>query len=164
MSDHESPEGDSACLTSVESSLARGVPWKTASIVAYVPTHEYQPLLSKQHTRRLVPEPGTGDDSLIGSLEMIDLGSAADLAPFEAISYVWGSKIKCQTITIDGRRLAIIESLSQALRGVVIDFVRHVSKVPQYMSVTAEAAKEIVSLWVEVASSGKSTMDPIGTA
>lgn len=116
MSDNESPGSDSACFTSVESSWTRGVSRKTASIVSDAPTHKYQPLLSKQHTRRLILAPGTVDDSLVGSLEMIELGNTVELAPFEAISYVCGSNIKCHTITIDERPLAITESLSQALR------------------------------------------------
>lgn len=54
-----------------------------------------------------------------------------------------------------GDVVILTDSSSIRVRGVVIDFVRHVSKVPQYMSATAESAKEIVSLWMEVASEWK---------
>lgn len=83
-------------------------------IVLY--TYEYQPLPTNDHIRRLILEPGSGKDPLIGTMEVINLKYASTLAPFEAISYVWGPDIKNQLIIIDGKPLPITTSLMDALR------------------------------------------------
>lgn len=67
------------------------------------------------YIRRLILEPGEGDAPLIGRLEHIKLRDAGALSPFKAISYVWGSSIKDQTITLDGERLEITTSLRNSL-------------------------------------------------
>lgn len=72
----------------------------------------------EDHIRRLVLEPGTINDTLVGHLEVIRLNDAASLAPYEAISYVWGSDEKDQSITIDGRNLHITTNLADVVRQV----------------------------------------------
>lgn len=67
------------------------------------------------YIRRLILEPGEGDAPLVGRLEHIKLRDAGALSPFKAISYVWGSSIKDQTITLDGERLGITTSLRNSL-------------------------------------------------
>ncbi|KAJ0115139.1 hypothetical protein J7T55_001548 [Diaporthe amygdali] len=76
--------------------------------------YEYEPLPSKTHTRLLILSHGTGEDILIGNIKTVDL-DASDLDSFEAISYVWGSDEKEQSILIDGRPLPITNSLREAL-------------------------------------------------
>lgn len=76
--------------------------------------YEYEPLPSKTHTRLLILTHGTGEDILVGSIKTVDL-DASELDSFEAISYVWGSDEKDQSILIDGRSLPITNSLREAL-------------------------------------------------
>lgn len=78
--------------------------------------YEYQPLPDNDYIRRLILEPGTGDDALIGRLEVIELADANELHPFEAISYAWGKKGRDQTIITDGKRMFITANLRDALR------------------------------------------------
>lgn len=76
----------------------------------------YPPLPRGEYTRRLLLEPGAAENPLVGHLETINLNEPS--TPFEAISYAWGSDKKDQWIQLDGRRLPITTSLSDALRQV----------------------------------------------
>lgn len=80
--------------------------------------YKYQPLVLNDHIRRLVLEPGEGNTPLVGSMEPIRLSEASGSTSFEAISYVWGSNIRNQWITIDGKDVPITTSLSDSLRQV----------------------------------------------
>lgn len=66
------------------------------------------------HIRILILEPGVDNDGLAGRLEVVNLTQAH--RSFEAISYVWGSDIKDQSITIGGKEMAITTSLRDSLR------------------------------------------------
>lgn len=78
--------------------------------------YRYQTLPSRgDHIRRLILEPGEDDEPLVGRLETIELRDAADLYPFRAISYAWGSGNKDQIITVNGSRLEITTSLRDSL-------------------------------------------------
>lgn len=78
-------------------------------------TYIYEPLLlPKTYIRLLILNPGTGEDMLVGTIRTFDL-DAPELDSFEAISYVWGSDEKDQSILINGRPLPITTSLREAL-------------------------------------------------
>lgn len=78
-------------------------------------TYKYEPLLlRKTYIRLLILNPGTGEDVLVGTIRTVDL-DAPELDSFEAISYVWGSHEKDQSILINGRPLPITTSLREAL-------------------------------------------------
>lgn len=78
--------------------------------------YRYEVLPSgKDRIRRLILEPGENDAPLVGRLENIELRGAADLNPFRAISYAWGSGNKDQIITVNGKRLDITTSLRDSL-------------------------------------------------
>ncbi|KAK3361516.1 heterokaryon incompatibility protein-domain-containing protein [Lasiosphaeria ovina] len=64
-------------------------------------------------TRVLVLKPGGGDDKLAGRLEPLWIGNSGD---YKALSYVWGEPRLTDAILIDGKKLAITESLGAALR------------------------------------------------
>lgn len=78
--------------------------------------YKYKPLPSGDHIRRLILDPGRDDDPLVGRLEAIELACADERYPFEAISYVWGPDVKDQTMTVEGKTLAITKNLADALR------------------------------------------------
>lgn len=78
--------------------------------------YRYEALPSPgDYIRRLILEPGEDDAPLVGRLETIELRGAADLYPFEAISYAWGSGNKDQIITVNGECLEITTSLRDSL-------------------------------------------------
>lgn len=78
--------------------------------------YRYQALPSQEdHIRRLILEPGEDDAPLVGRLETIELRGAADLYPFRAVSYAWGSRNKNQIITVNRDRLEITTSLWDCL-------------------------------------------------
>lgn len=78
--------------------------------------YRYQALPSgEDHIRRLILEPGEGTAPLLGRLETIELRRAADLFPFTAISYAWGSGNKDQIITVNGKRFEITTGLRDSL-------------------------------------------------
>lgn len=74
----------------------------------------YQPLTSADEIRILILEPGKDSTTLVGRLEVVNLSQAH--GAFEAISYVWGSEAKDQTMIIDGKTLEITTSVRDALR------------------------------------------------
>lgn len=79
--------------------------------------YRYEALPSQEHhIRILVLEPGGDDAPLLGRLETVELRSAADLLPFKAISYVWGSGNKDQIIFVNRKCLEITRSLRDSLR------------------------------------------------
>lgn len=98
--------------SSRDQSLARG----PVPVVESHQPYEYQPLPDGDYVRRLILEPGTDDDPLVGRLEVIEATHAKDSRPFEAISYAWGTGGRNQPITIDGKRMPITTTLSDALR------------------------------------------------
>lgn len=77
----------------------------------------YQALPAGDYTRRIILEPSKEEDApLVGRLEVFDLSQDGSRCSFEAISYAWGSDIKDQTITINGRAMYITTSLRDSLR------------------------------------------------
>lgn len=77
----------------------------------------YQALPAGNYTRRIILEPSKEEDApLVGRLEAFDLSQDGSGCSFEAISYAWGSDIKDQTITINGRAMHITTSLRDSLR------------------------------------------------
>lgn len=74
----------------------------------------YQPLESTDYIRKLILEPGKDSATLVGRLEVVNLSQAH--GAFEAISYVWGSEARDQTMIIDGKTLEITTSVRDALR------------------------------------------------
>ncbi|KAK3942686.1 heterokaryon incompatibility protein-domain-containing protein, partial [Diplogelasinospora grovesii] len=82
------------------------------------PEYKYEPLPEGDYFRLLKLEPGTGEDPLVASLRPAQLRREAHEDRFEAISYVWGSNIKDQVITVDGKSLPITSNLRNSLRQV----------------------------------------------
>lgn len=72
----------------------------------------WKPLPPGDFIRCLILQPGLSDSPLEGKLKVFKLDQGPQ---YEAISYVWGSKIKSETFVCDGRRIHITESLSMAL-------------------------------------------------
>lgn len=72
----------------------------------------WKPLPPGDFIRCLILQPGLSDSPLEGKLKVFKLDQCPQ---YEAISYVWGRKIKCETFVCDGRRTRITESLSMAL-------------------------------------------------
>ena len=78
-----------------------------------MPTHIYRSLEQGSDVRLLELAPGSRNEPLRGVLRHTSLSKTGD---YEAISYVWGSDIKCQTLeTMDGT-IAITASLHSALK------------------------------------------------
>lgn len=77
-------------------------------------TFAYASLPEGKFIRYIELQPGNYDDRLICSLHM----SGVDSAAFEAISYVWGTHSRNETIICDGKRLRITENLRTALQRV----------------------------------------------
>lgn len=80
--------------------------------------YEYGRVPGEGYIRRLVLEPGSPEAPLSGRLEAFSLQTAHEAYPFEAISYMWGSTLKDQSIIIDGKLLRITTSAGAALRQV----------------------------------------------
>lgn len=80
----------------------------------------YKPLSDNQSVRFLVLQPGSGSDPLVGSLQVGSLDSAdiEQLAPYEAISYVWGSGTRQYELACDGAVLPLTQSIYDALNRV----------------------------------------------
>ncbi|KAE9363379.1 hypothetical protein N431DRAFT_550973 [Stipitochalara longipes BDJ] len=77
--------------------------------------YKYEPLPQGNSIRYLILLPGDGDDPLVCSLHA---GSIEDVPPFEAISYVWGSKERNHAIFCSLFSIAITANLRDALKGV----------------------------------------------
>lgn len=60
---------------------------------------KYSPLSRPDEIRCLLFESGNGDDPFVCQIRHINLGEGL---PFEAISYVWGSRAKDHGILCDG--------------------------------------------------------------
>jgi hypothetical protein len=81
-------------------------------------TYSYEPLPQNNTIRYLILQPGAGDDPLVCSLRA---ESIEKVPPFEAISYVWGSKERNHEIIcgyFSRKRVAITANLRDALKGV----------------------------------------------
>lgn len=77
--------------------------------------YKYSALHPDGFFRYFVLEPGEGQESLRGSLKT----SKLDEAPyFEAISYVWGSWVRCVELICDSKQILITPSLSEVLHRV----------------------------------------------
>ncbi|KAK0736632.1 heterokaryon incompatibility protein-domain-containing protein [Apiosordaria backusii] len=74
--------------------------------------YEYAPLPESNAIRVLILKPGGVDDALCCSLDTTSLNKPI---PYEAISYVWGSKRRDRPIRIDGRVGHITANLYRAL-------------------------------------------------
>ena len=78
--------------------------------------YEYQSLPGAHFARYLVLQPGSADsDPLVCTLHTSHLDQ---IPPFEAISYVWGTPFKNQSITCHGKVIRITINLCEALRQV----------------------------------------------
>ncbi|EGR48126.1 uncharacterized protein TRIREDRAFT_63093 [Trichoderma reesei QM6a] len=77
----------------------------------------YNPIAGTKSVRFLILQPGSGSDPLVGSLQLgsLDPANAAELAPYEAISYVWGTSDRLFTLLCDGAVLPLTQSIRDAL-------------------------------------------------
>lgn len=78
--------------------------------------YEYQVLPTNNHIRRLILEPGKGQDPLVCRLETIKVKHASSITEYEAISYVWGSSVRDQPLIVDGKLIRITVNLTDVLR------------------------------------------------
>jgi hypothetical protein len=80
--------------------------------------YRYEALPQSNSIRYLILRPGDGDDPLVCSLRA---GSIDKVPPFEAISYVWGSKERSHEVfcgRFSRKRLTITANLRDALKRV----------------------------------------------
>ncbi|KAK2590523.1 hypothetical protein QQS21_011790 [Conoideocrella luteorostrata] len=75
--------------------------------------HQYSALPPGSVFRYFILKPGRGNDKLECSLRSDSLDNPP---AYEAVSYVWGSPVRNQTILCDGRVLKITQSLSNVLK------------------------------------------------
>ncbi|KAL6864448.1 heterokaryon incompatibility domain-containing protein [Trichoderma novae-zelandiae] len=77
----------------------------------------YKPIKGTKSVRFLILQPGSGSDPLVGSLQLgsLDPADAAQLPPYEAISYVWGTGDRLFTLRCDGAILPLTQSIRDAL-------------------------------------------------
>ncbi|KAL6877850.1 heterokaryon incompatibility domain-containing protein [Trichoderma longibrachiatum] len=77
----------------------------------------YKPIIGTKSVRFLILQPGSGSDPLIGSLQLgsLDPDDLAQLPPYEAISYVWGTSDRLFTLLCDGAVLPLTQSIRDAL-------------------------------------------------
>jgi hypothetical protein len=76
--------------------------------------YEYDELPQSDVIRYLTLHPGSGNDPLQCTLHTAPMAETA----FEAVSYVWGSDVRDQQITCNGRTLALTTNLFRVLRRV----------------------------------------------
>lgn len=76
--------------------------------------YRYKRIQEHYESRVLILKPGKKTDKLAGSLENMAIGSEGPR--YSALSYVWGEPQYNDAILIDGKRLAITNSLGTALR------------------------------------------------
>uniref|UniRef100_A0A8H7KEA7 Heterokaryon incompatibility domain-containing protein n=1 Tax=Bionectria ochroleuca TaxID=29856 RepID=A0A8H7KEA7_BIOOC len=89
-----------------------------------LPPYQYSPLpSSSEYVRCLVLQPGRASDDVVISLEPIRLEGSGDkscgenkTAPFEALSYTWGTSRRDRPITCEGGEIFVTRSLDLALR------------------------------------------------
>ncbi|KAL7943855.1 heterokaryon incompatibility domain-containing protein [Trichoderma barbatum] len=77
----------------------------------------YKPLRENKCVRFLILQPGSGSDPLVGSLQVgsLDPEDIAQLPPYEAISYVWGTSDRRFELILDGAILPLTQSIRDAL-------------------------------------------------
>lgn len=77
----------------------------------------YKSLGENKCVRFLTLQPGSGSDPLVGSLEFgsLDPADIAQLLPYEAISYVWGTSDRLFELLCDGAILPLTQSIRDAL-------------------------------------------------
>ncbi|CAH0018240.1 unnamed protein product [Clonostachys rhizophaga] len=89
-----------------------------------LPPYQYSPLpSSSEYVRCLVLQPGQEDDDVVISLEPTRLEGSGHkscgenkTAPFEALSYTWGTSRRDRPITCEGGEIFVTRSLDLALR------------------------------------------------
>lgn len=92
--------------------------WKSPSYrYQDIPNFHYPPLKSSKTGIRLaVIQPGTGSKAL--SIKLIDsfvTGPKDNLAPYDALSYTWGTGPRSKHILCNGKRMQVTETLLAAL-------------------------------------------------
>ncbi|KAI7083247.1 hypothetical protein KC356_g7716 [Hortaea werneckii] len=92
--------------------------WKSPSYSYQdIPIFHYPPLKSSKTGIRLaVIQPGTGSKAL--SIKLIDsfvTGPKGSLAPYDALSYTWGTNPRSKRILCNGKRMQVTETLLAAL-------------------------------------------------
>lgn len=85
------------------------------SAASFCNKYQYRALQDQSEIRCLTLSAGTESDSLTCGIQHYNL---SDNPSFEAVSYVWGSLIRDETITCDGRLLYITPNLQRALQQV----------------------------------------------
>ncbi|KAK5652337.1 hypothetical protein OQA88_10529 [Cercophora sp. LCS_1] len=75
--------------------------------------YQYQRINEPNRSRLLVLNPGNPGDKLSGQLVSLNVGAKTE---YTALSYVWGETRLTELIMINGKRLAITESLSTAMK------------------------------------------------
>lgn len=75
--------------------------------------YEYRPLSSNTSFRVLRLAPGEGEDIPSCSLVEVFLNEPPS---YEALSYVWGKVSRTESVSCEGKRLLVTESLNKALR------------------------------------------------
>ncbi|KUI70563.1 Heterokaryon incompatibility protein 6, OR allele [Cytospora mali] len=86
---------------------------RESSTSADVDRYEYSSLSGPNDIRCLILKSGSGSEPLSCQLRHIKLGEGV---PFEAISYVWGSRVMDYNILCDSRRVDITANLHHSLR------------------------------------------------
>ncbi|VUC34120.1 unnamed protein product [Clonostachys rosea] len=89
-----------------------------------LPPYQYSPLpSSSEYVRCLILQPGQADDDIVISLEPVRLEGSVDKrgdetkdAPFEALSYTWGTSRRDRPVTCEGGEIFVTRSLDLALR------------------------------------------------
>ncbi|KXJ86418.1 heterokaryon incompatibility protein-domain-containing protein, partial [Microdochium bolleyi] len=76
--------------------------------------YKFDGLVSDDHEIRLVRLKHAREGPIEGEYIIQSLDSP-DLTPYEAVSYVWGDPDLCETITIDGRELAVTRNATEML-------------------------------------------------
>lgn len=88
--------------------------------VEALPSYSYTPLDTSEPSIRLLYLHRDEQDSIIGSLENFSLDSA-DRPDFQTLSYVWGSKVYSQSITVNGCRFPVLSGLHPVLETICSD-------------------------------------------
>jgi predicted acetyltransferase len=83
----------------------------TAQVMEHHPPRIYSPLADSDEIRLLLLHPGSGDDSIKCSIQLVKLSNKPQ---YEALSYMWGPK-DYKSIEINGRVCEVRENLYQAL-------------------------------------------------
>jgi len=84
--------------------------------MASLPTYQYTPLSDARTSIRLLKLfEGVNQDHIHGTIQVYGIEEAP---PFDAISYVWGTKSPTDFIVADSARLAVSPHLKTGLRNI----------------------------------------------